>query len=69
MDFTAIGTTANLAARVQSEAEPDLPCISRTTHDQLRASFLFTADSPRQVTLKGLGTQAVWDVIGRQAYQ
>jgi class 3 adenylate cyclase len=64
IDFTAIGMTTTFAARLQSEAEPDLPCISRTTHDQLRASFLFKKDNPRQVRLKGLGTQHVWDVVG-----
>lgn len=40
MNFTAVGTTTNLAARLQSEAEPDLPCLSRATYEQVRASAL-----------------------------
>jgi class 3 adenylate cyclase len=63
MDFTAIGTTANLAARLQSEAEPGLPCISRATYEQVQDNFIFKSAAPRAVSLKGLGQQEAWDVI------
>jgi class 3 adenylate cyclase/Tfp pilus assembly protein PilF len=64
MDFTAIGSTANLAARLQSEAEPGLPCISRDTYNQLpQGAFIFKTGCPRTVSPKGLGEQQVWDVI------
>jgi class 3 adenylate cyclase len=63
MDFTAVGTTTNLAARLQSEAEPDLPCISRATYEQVQEHFVCNANNPRKVTLKGLGEQEVWDIV------
>jgi class 3 adenylate cyclase/Tfp pilus assembly protein PilF len=62
MDFTAIGTPANLAARIQSEAEPGVPCISRETHARVKDRFIFKEGSPRSVSLKGLGIEEVWDV-------
>lgn len=66
MDFTAIGSTANLASRLQSEGEPGLPCISRDTYNQLpEGAFVFKTGCPRTVSLKGLGEQQVWDVIER----
>jgi class 3 adenylate cyclase len=64
MDYTAIGTTANLGARLQSEAEPGLPCISRATYEQVQDKFVFKSDAPRLVALKGLGQQEAWDVVG-----
>ena len=66
MDFTAIGTTANLAARLQSEAEPGQPCVSRSTYEQVRDSFVFRKDRARVVNLKGLGRQEAWDVLRRR---
>ena len=66
MDFTAIGTTANLAARLQSEAEPGLPCISRATYEQVREGFVFKEEHARMVNLKGLGQQEAWDVVGQR---
>lgn len=63
MDFTAIGTTANLAARLQNEAEPGLPCISRATFEQVQDKFIFRSVAPRLVSLKGLGQQEAWDVL------
>jgi class 3 adenylate cyclase len=65
MDFTAIGTTANLAARLQTEAEPGMPCISRETHEKTQDHFIFKEDHPRSLNLKGLGVQQAWDVVGR----
>jgi class 3 adenylate cyclase/Flp pilus assembly protein TadD len=66
MNYTAIGTTANLAARLQSEAEPGLPCIARDTYNQLpEGRYGFKTGSPRTATLKGLDEQVVWDVVER----
>jgi class 3 adenylate cyclase/Tfp pilus assembly protein PilF len=68
MDFTAIGTTVNLGARLESEAEPGFPCISRRTYDEVRGHFLFREGNPRTIVPKGmeeLGGQPVWDVTGR----
>ena len=65
IDFTAVGTTTNLAARLQSEAEPLVPCISRATFEEVGQRFAFKPGSPRKVTPKGLTVQEVWDVIGR----
>jgi class 3 adenylate cyclase/predicted negative regulator of RcsB-dependent stress response len=66
MDFTAVGTTTNLAARLQSEAEPDLPCISRATYTQVQGHFICKEHNPRIVNLKGLGMQEAWDIVGRR---
>src|SRR5207237_3567487 len=41
MDYTAIGTTANLGARLESEAEPGFPCISRETYELVQTRFTF----------------------------
>jgi class 3 adenylate cyclase len=65
MDFTAIGTTANLGARLESVAEPGYPCISRQTQFEVGDRFLYREGNPRELTLKGIGTQQFWDVIGR----
>ena len=64
MDFTAIGTPANLGARLESVAEPGLPCISWQTHELVRDRFIYTEGSPRTLPLKGLGEQQMWDVVG-----
>ncbi len=67
MDYTAIGTTVNLGARLESEAQPGIPCISRRTHDEVRGRFRYRDDSPRTILPKGLeelGEQPVWDVVG-----
>jgi class 3 adenylate cyclase len=63
MDFTAIGTTANLGARLEAHAEPGLPCISRETHDLVQAHFIFREGNSRTANLKGLGNQEIWDVV------
>ena len=64
LDFGAVGNSVNLAARLESNAEPKFPCIGRATHDQVMRLFTFTATSPRTVELKGLGPTQVWDVAG-----
>jgi class 3 adenylate cyclase len=65
MDFTAIGTTANRGARLEAAAKPGLPCIDFTTYNTVLTRFLYAPDSPRQIELKGLGIEQVWDVVGR----
>jgi class 3 adenylate cyclase len=65
IDFTAVGTTTNLAARLQREAEPLVPCISRATFEEVGQRFTFKASSPLKITPKGLTIQEVWDVAGR----
>lgn len=65
MDFTAIGTTANLGARLESAAQPNVPCISAQTHEQVRDRFIYKLGNPRRMELKGLGEQEMWDVVGR----
>jgi class 3 adenylate cyclase len=68
MDYTAIGTTANLGARLESVAKAGWPCISRQTHDEVLDRFRSSPESPRTVAvikgLESLGPQQVWDVIG-----
>jgi adenylate cyclase len=66
MDYTAIGTTVNLAARIQSEGEVGLPCICRATHEMVQNDYTFRAQNPRLVRLKGLGEIEVWDVTGQK---
>lgn len=65
MDFTALGTTANLAARLEAQAEPLMPCISETTYTQVRNEFAFSKASGRSVRLKGFEGMniKVWDVV------
>jgi adenylate cyclase len=67
MDFTAVGATVNLAARLQSEGNPGIPAISSHTQENIAEQFEFAQGSPRTVSLKGLGEQQVWDVTGRRA--
>jgi len=64
MDFTALGATVNLAARLQTEAEPGQPCISHETHEHVADHFVFREGNPRSVKLKGIGQRQVWDVVG-----
>ncbi len=66
MDFTALGTVVNLAARLQTEAEPGSPCVCPATHEAVCDRFRFAEGNPRRVTLKGLAEWEVWDVLGRR---
>ena len=67
LDYTAIGNTVNLAARLQSEGEPGVPCISSATYELVAHAFEFLPNGPRQSPLKGLGAQSAWDVTGRKS--
>jgi adenylate cyclase len=66
MDYTALGTTCNLGARLEAEAEPLIPCISQATYERVKNLFLFSPASPRSVNPKGLEDQDIkaWDVVG-----
>jgi class 3 adenylate cyclase len=67
MSFTAIGTSVNLGARLEAEAKPGSPCISRKTYEEVRGRFRYAEKCPRVLRPKGLeelGEQQVWDVIG-----
>ena len=64
LDFTAVGPTTNLAARLQAEARPGMVCISEETYRRVQEDFVFEAPGGRQVTLKGIGEVRVWDVAG-----
>lgn len=67
VSYTAIGTTANLGARIEAEAQPGMPCISEGTRDLVSKRFVFRTKQPRRCKLKGLGWHGVWDVVGRAA--
>ena len=65
LDFTAVGPTTNLAARLQTEARPGMVCISEETFHRLQDGFTYEADGGRRATLKGIGDVRVWDVKER----
>jgi class 3 adenylate cyclase len=67
LDFTAVGPTTNMAARLQNEARPGAVCISAETQRLVQGEFAFADPAGRLVSLKGIGEVRVWDVIGRQA--
>ncbi len=69
IDFRAVGTTVNLAARLQNEAIPGQPCIARATWEAVQHDFSFSESSPRAVVLKGIGEVQCWDVITRPGNQ
>lgn len=64
IDYRAVGTTVNLAARIQNMAISPKPCVSRSTWEVLQHEFGFDSASPRTVSLKGIGSVEVWDLTG-----
>ena len=54
MDYTAIGDTTNVAARLQSTATPGTVCVGESVHAIGQAFFEFRALGPR--ALKGIAT-------------
>ncbi len=64
IDFRAVGTTVNMAARLQNEAIPGRPCIARSTWDVVQSDFDYEDNCPRSLFLKGIGDVDAWDVIG-----
>lgn len=63
IDFTAVGATTNLAARLQTEARPGAICISHETYQLVKDSFNFAASSPRTASLKNFDEQTIWDAV------
>ena len=53
----AVGTTPNIAFRLQGVAEPDTVVISRATHDLVRGYFIY--DKPRQRRLRHFTDRAL----------
>ena len=66
MDYTAVGVSVNLAARLQKEARTDSPCVSQETRERLGDEFAFREGSPRPVDAAGIGKCQAWDVQGRK---
>jgi len=65
LDFTVVGTPANLGARLEAKARTGGLCVSDATRELLGDRFTYSPDSPQQDELKGLGTQRFWHVTGR----
>lgn len=66
MDYTAVGDTTNLAARIQQVAHPGEVWISEHTHHI--AQEYFEEDSLGRITLKGKSRpQAVYRIIAERA--
>jgi class 3 adenylate cyclase len=63
MDYTAVGETTNLAARLQSECQVGSVCISGKTFDRTRWDFRFREMEGRMVEPKNFPRQRVWDVV------
>lgn len=63
MDYTAVGDTTNLAARLQSAAEPGTVLVSEATSRMLQGAMLFEALPPFQVKGKTEPIQA-YKVLG-----
>ena len=49
LDYTAIGDTVNLAARLESNAKPGQILISKSTYERIKDSFTVTALDPIKV--------------------
>jgi len=64
MDYTAIGDTTNLAARLQSLAEPGTILISETTHRLVRGFFQVRPLGPLAIRGKSERVPA-YEVLGR----
>jgi len=62
VDFTAVGATTNLAARLMTDARRDAVCICDKTAERVGAEFADKHVTPRHADLKGFGMQTVWDV-------
>jgi tetratricopeptide (TPR) repeat protein len=64
MDYTALGDTANLASRMESNAEPGTVLVSEETYRLARDYFLF--ESLGEIRVKGkTGPVAVYRPLGR----
>jgi class 3 adenylate cyclase/tetratricopeptide (TPR) repeat protein len=66
MDYTAIGDTTNLAARLQTAAKPGSILMSESTHRLVRGFFVVEATGPLDVRGK-TDPVVAYEVIGRAA--
>jgi len=64
LDFTVVGTPANLGARLEAKARAGGVCISSATQELVGRRFRYSDDSPHQEVLKGLGMLQFWHVTG-----
>jgi PAS domain S-box-containing protein len=65
MDYSVIGDTVNLAARLESIAGPDEVIISQTTRNQLTNMFRFEEKQPVRVKGKDKPVK-IYNVLGRK---
>jgi class 3 adenylate cyclase/tetratricopeptide (TPR) repeat protein len=66
MDYTAIGDTTNLAARLQTLARPGTILASESTHRLVRGFFVVEATGPLEVRGKSEPVVA-YEIVGRAA--
>jgi tetratricopeptide (TPR) repeat protein len=59
------GFAVRLVAGLQAETEAGLPCLAQTTRELIGERFRLRSGS-RSVTIRGLGTQRVWDVLAEK---
>jgi len=65
MDYTVVGGQVNLAARLQSAAQPDTIYISESTFALVEGQFNFRRIGP--MSLKGIHTPVeVWEVLSQK---
>lgn len=67
VSFNTVGTSVNLAARIQHEAGVDGPSIDQATWEAVKEFYVFGSDIPRSINAKGIGTVEVWDVRKERA--
>jgi class 3 adenylate cyclase/predicted Ser/Thr protein kinase len=65
LDFTAVGAAVSEALCLLHWAEPDLPCLTQETWEQVADRFEPRGGSPRVVWPPGSRSLEVWDVVGR----
>ena len=64
MDFMAVGSAANEAARLLAVAAPGAVCVSAATWKEVGGGFAARDAAGRSATLEGIGLATVWDVAG-----
>jgi class 3 adenylate cyclase len=68
VDFTAVGPTTNLAARLQGEALPgEAVCVPWATYKAVKDEVEVKASEGRMVRPKNMEDTRVWDVVGWRA--
>ena len=67
-EVAAVSSAANLASRLQAQAEPDQIIVSAQVHEQMQGLFRF--DAGRAVALKGFdGTHTIYALSGYGSYR